>query len=210
MKKSFYVEMNLLNQPEEVILQQIAPLPVEDAMRLCQSNTQLARICQNRSLWYYWAQRDFPYFTLPPFSQMLDTRELYQGLVNEERARRGIIEKYTRRVSNYSVPDAYWIIMMPDKALLLTNALNYVARHYSGRQGYDMFVYWPDYRVAGTVSQIAQIFQEAGMRTVHVGELYQRTNGQLGYSPGEYALSEQLILDNSYNPLNPAQRTLFH
>lgn len=201
--------MSLLEQPDEVVLQQIAPLQVEDAMRLCQSNTQLARICQNPSLWYYWAQRDFPYFTLPPFGQMFDSRELYRELLNEERARREIIENAKRDASSSRLPDIYWQVMKPNRTLTLKAAPAFVARSFPGRHGNDAFVYWPDYRVAGIVSDIVQIFREAGMKTVHVGELHRKTNGLLGSPPGDYLLSEQLILDNSYNPLDPTHRPLF-
>ena len=60
-------------------------------------------------------------------------------------------------------PDVYWTIAEPVTFLTLADANRHVFHNCPGREGYDRFVYWPKYRVAGTVDEIAQVFREEGV-----------------------------------------------
>lgn len=52
--------MNFLDQPHELIIQQLVPLSAEEIYELCQVNQDLSRICQDTALWRMKIQREFP------------------------------------------------------------------------------------------------------------------------------------------------------
>lgn len=43
--------MYFLDQPEEIIIEQIRYLPLQDLMSVCQTNPDISRICSRRRLW---------------------------------------------------------------------------------------------------------------------------------------------------------------
>lgn len=91
-------------------------------------------------------------------------------------------ESATRKGQN-----VYWQVTRPGRELKLTGALAYVARpgsQYAGRQGNQRFVYWPRYRVAGTVQDIVNNFRLSG-------------------DPNLAGLTEQQVFGDSIDPLNP-------
>lgn len=203
--------MSLGELPEEVLLEQSMLLPIEDVLAACESNRQFARICQRRDFWYRRTQKDFPEYTLLPPSEVPDPRALYIWLY-------GIRRTYRDRIwheLSATYGNRFWILgarqnpglmaRRGDPYLIPNTAYTYAATRYPGRQGYDQFVLWPDLRVAGTVNQIVDILRKAGFKTVPIGELYRLTNGQMGSPSGKYPLTEQLIYENSLNPLNRNQ-----
>lgn len=92
-------------------------------------------------------------------------------------------------------PGTFWQVSKPTRTLKLTGALAYVNKNFPGREGVNRFVYWPDFRVAGTVSDIVSAFRQAGVQNVTV-------NGQ------SMPLTEQLIMQAALDPLNPNHRAL--
>lgn len=93
-----------------------------------------------------------------------------------------VISRAMERVQKKG-PNTYWQINNPGRDLKLNSAANYVTKNYAGNQGFNRFVYWPQYLVAGTISDIANNFRAAGVN-----------------------VSEQQIQANSVDPLNPQHR----
>lgn len=62
-------------------------------------------------------------------------------------------------------PLEYWQVAKPTRRLKLTNAVNYVNQHpeYANAPADNHFVYWEQYRVVGTVNDIANAFRQAGV-----------------------------------------------
>lgn len=190
--------MSLLDQPQELILEQLKLLPVEDAMKLCQGNAELSRLCQNNQLWYYWARRDFPYVDpFPPFDYAEDARTLYRDMLEAEKERRNRLRIQVNRAKH----GRYWATS-GHASYNLEDTLGRAPRYFSRKEGYNRFVFWPDYNVAGTIDEIFKTFQTAGMHTVKVGELDRMTHGEVGDEPGEYPLTRDLISLNSIDPFN--------
>lgn len=52
--------MNFLDQPFELIIQQLVPLSVEEIYKFCQVNQQLSQICRDHTLWRMKLQNEFP------------------------------------------------------------------------------------------------------------------------------------------------------
>ena len=88
------------------------------------------------------------------------------------------------QAATQSGSDVYWQVLKPPRTLKLTWAANYVGKIFPNFQGNYRFVYWPDYVVAGTIADIINTFQNAGLDQIRIGALYQLTNGQLGQVPG--------------------------
>lgn len=65
----------------------------------------------------------------------------------------------------------------------------------------NRFVYWPDYKVAGRIQDIAKFFISHSYPYVQVGELSRISNGELG-TIGIFPVTPQLIRENSFDPLN--------
>lgn len=100
-------------------------------------------------------------------------------------------------------PFTYWQVSMPKRSTLsLTGALSYVKKMHDNPQNVeDIFVYWPDYRVAGTIGNIVHEFTEAGLNNVGVGELYHLSDNEYGNEYGNIALSVDAVKNNSIDPL---------
>lgn len=118
------------------------------------------------------------------------------------------LERVNNLIKRSSKANSYWQVTNPNKTLKLAGATVYVNRNYPNTQGYDRFVYWPDYRVAGTIRDIVTNFRNAGINNVTVGSLYTST-GQLGCNQGIVPLSEEVVATCSYDPLNPAHQGIF-
>lgn len=196
--------MSLLGQPPEMILEQLKALPVGDAMKLCQGNSELSRLCEDSRLWYSWAKRDFSYIDpFPPFDPAADARALYRDMFDAEKERRNRlrIQINMAKHGRYCSPPGHGFYNLQD-------TLNMRPTRHPKKEEYDRFVFWPDYNVAGTINQIVKAFRAAGMNMVKVGELDQMTDGQAGDSPGEYPLSEELVSINSIDPQNDFDRMI--
>lgn len=62
----------------------------------------------------------------------------------------------------------------------LARAARYVnSKQPNPTEHWDQFVYWPDYKVAGTVRDIVNRFREAGINQVNVGTLFALSNGKI-------------------------------
>lgn len=108
------------------------------------------------------------------------------------------INQAVLRVQKY--PDTYWQVENPDRTLKL-GSLTYVNRNYP-------IVYWPDFRVAGTIKDITDTFRNAGINRVQVGSLYTMSNGQIGCPLQIAPISEQLVASCAFDPLNPIHQLL--
>ena len=118
------------------------------------------------------------------------------------------INRYVNAVSNASNL-TYWQVDRPARTLKLTGAIAYVNKTHSNAQGYDRFVYWPDYRVAGSVNNIYNVFQNAGITEVQVGQLNDLTNGQIGCPEGTIFLTLDVVASCSFDPLNVQDQAVF-
>jgi len=105
-------------------------------------------------------------------------------------------------------PNDYWQATNPPRPLKLTHAVRHVEQRHPNTQGINRFVYWPDYRVAGTISDILQVFQQAGYNTVQVGELNRMTGGLAGQPQQQVQLSANVIANNAFDPLNPQHQQI--
>ena len=192
--------MSFADLPIEILVQQVMDLPTEEILRFCQVDPSINRLCQSSHLWTMLVRRDFPGVVI---SLGDDPRTLYFSLLEQRRAQaEAQLQRRSAGVRRLG-PHNYWQALRPARRLLLTGAVNYVNRNYPNAQGANRFVYWPDYRIAGTVSDIVQVLNGMGADLVNVGEMHQLTQGQRGTPPGRYRLTEQLVYDNSFDPLDP-------
>ena len=183
--------------PDEVLIQAIYRLPIESILQNCVVDQRSARICNKPLLWQALLRRDYPWVSV---ANVADPRSLYMKIRDD-------LFRLGKRAREAGQRGSYWIINKPGRLLSLVGAQRYV-QMYPDAQGYDRFVYWPDYRVAGTVNNIIKTFRELGAHVVDVGALYQATQGQVGSEPGTYPITEQLIYQNALDPLDPNQHQL--
>ncbi len=132
----------------------------------------------------------------------------YFGLPSQRILSANQIIDYATRASQQ--PNTYWQIANPNRTLKLTGARAYVNKNYFDSQGYDRFVYWPDYRVAGTIRDIVNTFRDAGINQVQIGTLYNMSNGQIGCYRRTATLSEEVVAACSFDALNPAHQAIFN
>ena len=52
--------MSFLDQPDELIIEQLTQIPIEKLLSACQTNQRLASICRDPILWHLKLQTDFP------------------------------------------------------------------------------------------------------------------------------------------------------
>ena len=97
----------------------------------------------------------------------------------------------------------YWRAGEPSKQSQLSTAVSTAKKDHQGRSANDRWVFFPDLRMVGAVSEILARLHEAQQSQVTVGQLHTITGGQLGNAPGNYALSADVIRGNSLDPLNP-------
>lgn len=109
----------------------------------------------------------------------------------------------------FDMPDIYWKVEKPNRTLKLSGSTRYVTKNHLYGHGYDRFVYWPDYKVAGKISDIVNAFRNAGIQQVEVGNLFGMSNGQLGCRPRSDIISEQLVAECSFDPTDQRHQELF-
>lgn len=113
------------------------------------------------------------------------------------------INRYSRAAG--SEPNIYWEVTNPNNMISLSDATNYV---YSNHPN-DRFVYWPDYHVAGPVSDIVNIFRRLNFRqTTNDGVLFRLSIGRLGKRPMTMDLTEENVYLNSFDPTIEEHRQL--
>ena len=72
--------MNFINQPPELIVDQLAQLSPEELVNVCRTNTVLAEICADRHLWTVKLQRDFQ---VEDLSRIENPRDHYLQLLED-------------------------------------------------------------------------------------------------------------------------------
>lgn len=75
-------KMNLLDQPEELIIEQLRYLPLSDLLSACQMNSFIQKICQGRRLWEF---RLMDEFRVTNLKEIHNPREYYFDLVKKRR-----------------------------------------------------------------------------------------------------------------------------
>lgn len=118
-------------------------------------------------------------------------------------------ERIQRLTGSALNTDSYWQVASPGRNLKLSGASTYVARNYPNRQGYDRYVYWPDYRVAGIINDIVNAFLNAGITQVQVGSLYEMSNGKIGCYRRTVPLTVEVVQACAFDPLNPDHQKVF-
>ena len=121
---------------------------------------------------------------------------MIQSNLSSERSRVNYREDMDRAIEDAinEGPDAYWKIINPLQKLKLSGAMNYVQEDNPNLH----IIYWPDYRVAGTATDIYNIFRLLNIRRINIGSLYNLSE--------EVDLSEEAIYQNSLDPLNKQHR----
>ena len=69
-------------------------------------------------------------------------------------------------------------------------------------------IYWPDYKVFGTLVEIYNTFHLANETTINVGALYTLSDGSFGRSPGTSQLTPDNIYRNSIDPSNDQKKRI--
>jgi len=166
--------------PDEVLFEILLQASYFDLENLCLTDTRFQRICQDFVFWLRRLKREFPNVDL---NGITDYRNFYLNLKNST-------YNWLQRTKNNAKSlgqDMYISILNPH------NRFNLAYPNLS-------LVYLPDYRIAGTISDIVQTLRNRGIFDIQVGELYEMTDGQLGSIPGMYEVTERLIADNSIDP----------
>lgn len=120
-------------------------------------------------------------------------------------------DRISQLVQKFNKPNRlteYWQLTNPNRYLTLAGSPRYVEKNYPNAQGVDRFVYWPDYKVAGTIKDIVNAFLNAGINQVQVGTLYSWSNGQIGCQPRMVPLTPEIVAECAFDPLNPAHTEL--
>lgn len=103
----------------------------------------------------------------------------------------------------------YWDVNRPTSTLKLSGAARYVnSKRLNPIDRFDQFVYWPDYKVAGTIRDIVRRFREAGINQVNVGTLYALSNGRIGCVARTASLTYKVVAACAFNPLDPTHNEL--
>jgi hypothetical protein len=200
---SEYLKRTMSSVPVEQLFPVLLNLSPEDLFNACLTNPLWSQVCESEYFWSMKLQNDFG---LVPNPSGLSSKQLYQHLLTQQRNKQQFISKKIQQ-ANSRGPGAYWQIAAPNRSpLQLANSFQYVNTNFANRIGFDRFVYLPDYRVAGTINHIFNVLKDAGIKFVHVGDLYSMSNGQLGQPPQDAPLSLQTIAANSIDPLNPVHR----
>lgn len=72
--------MSFLDQPEEIIIEQLRYLPLEDLLSICSTNLAISRICQGKQLWQLRLIDDFK---VKNISEIGDPRSYYFDLLDK-------------------------------------------------------------------------------------------------------------------------------
>jgi hypothetical protein len=88
-------KMSFIEQPIEIIIEQLRYLPIQDLLNACQTNPRIAAICQGRDLW---ALRLQDQFKVEDLSKIEDPRSYFFSLVRKrESILFFILETITRK-----------------------------------------------------------------------------------------------------------------
>jgi hypothetical protein len=166
------------NYPQEMIYQIMLEMPYLDILHFCQSNHSIQHFCESPHLWFSLLQRDFPNIDLTGITEY---KWLYETLKQNAYL---WLQRNAERLKPFM--NKYWLINNPMKTRNLRSAIQN-----------PQLLYWPDYRVAGTASEILQTLNGKGIDQVKFGELYRLSNGAFGSQPGWYRPTEELIRNNS-------------
>ena len=144
--------------------------------------------------------------TLDNRLEAINRRRMAENRIATSNARRRIndINRYRNSVID-TEPEVYWDIMNASNTIRLTDILN--MQNPPERNG-SRIIYWPDYKVFGTIDEIFNTFGLADMSQIAAGALYTLTDGQFGNSPGVLPLSLRNIFNNSYNPATSKQKQM--
>jgi hypothetical protein len=178
-----------------------------DLLNICEVNQQYQQICSNNYFWKLRTEKDFGVIDNP---NGLEWVQIYKDSFQQQHLQKltqllqsqylpmnentnCIVGSINRHVLNVRRQRKYFFVKVdnPTRTLILTGAINWVAKNYPNREGYERFVYWPTYRMAGTINDIVKFFRQNG-----VNEVYD-INGNL------VPLSEEVIARSSFDPLNP-------
>jgi hypothetical protein len=184
-KKSYIYKMSAFPElTTDALFNILLNLPFRDLLRTCSLNKQAQQICDTNNFWYLKVTRDFGRIDNPT---NIPWGLIYKDMMN-------ITQDKIKYYSNEALArglNVYWRVNAPFQNLDLSDAINFVQSNYPHAQGNNRFVYWPQFRVAGTVKDIFNTFSRAGINTI-------ASSGQ--YMP----LTEGLIATSSLDPLNPA------
>ena len=112
------------------------------------------------------------------------------------------------QLSTYMRGLGYWLINNPTEYVTFDLVNLGVDKEYLSAADYDRFVFWPDYNIAGRIRDIVYRLKEAGVYAATVGELHRLTGKKAG-SPTQFvSLTEEVILENSFDPLNPVNQRI--
>lgn len=114
------------------------------------------------------------------------------------------IQKYAQNALSKTPANQYWQVEKPTRGLSLGGANTYVANNYARQPLNNPFIYYPDLAMAGTAENIYNTLARAGVTNIEVGKLNQMTNGRLGAPRSLIPLSPENLINNSFNPSNPA------
>ncbi len=103
--------------------------------------------------------------------------------------------------------EKFWKVEKPSQPLALSGARKFVAKHpmYESAQprSANNFIYYPDFRVAGTIQEIGNALYGAGITTMPVGALNAMTRGAFGDRAGQVQVTADNLYNNSIDPRNP-------
>ena len=74
--------MNLLDQPDELIIEELKYLPIHEILTSCRINSRIAKLCQSRELWYYRLMNDFQIIDV---SRITEPRNYYYDLLEKRK-----------------------------------------------------------------------------------------------------------------------------
>jgi hypothetical protein len=172
--------------------------PLTDLLNICELSQEYHRICDNDHFWKLKVEKDFGLSTNPfglewvqVYTQLFQQRHLQrltQLMQDEYLTSSEKINNYIKnaRRSKYR----FWQIYKPSSLLELASANGFVNKALDLSSSYRQFVYWPTYRVAGTVNDIINLFKREG-----VYEVYD-INGNL------VPLTEKVVSQSSFHPFN--------
>jgi len=142
--------------------------------------------------------------TLDNRLESIERRRIAQNRVDASnvRRRRRRLNDIRINIFQSTDPEIYWNVMNPSDTVRLTDILN--SQDAPDRN----IIYWPDYKVFGTLVEIYNTFHLANETTINVGALYTLSDGLFGRSRGTLQLTGNNIYRNSIDPSNDQQRRI--
>lgn len=139
--------------------------------------------------------------TLDNRLESIERRRIAERRVDASNARRRLNDiRISRNLT--TDPEIYWNVMNPYNTVRLTDILN-------SQDASEMnIIYWPDYKVFGTLDQIYITFHLADISSINVGVLYTLSDGSFGRAQRTLQLTSDNIWRNSIHPSNDQQRRI--